>query len=89
LWKAFGPHDPIVLSHAQALLTSTREGACAYIDADLRDAATILKQAAATLDLSRPVAVCLIMVQLHRWRPGSGVDTTRPLAAYGGPARKP
>jgi len=55
-------NDPIVLIHAQALLTSTREGACAYVDADLRDTATILKQAAATLDLSRPVAVCLIMV---------------------------
>jgi len=161
-------NDPIVLSHAQALLTSTREGACAYIDADLRDAAKILEEAAATLDLSRPVAICLIMVlqfipdeddpgqlvrtlmdavppgsylavahpasdvdtgvapafrqlntrmgrtqvvarshaeitrffdglelvdpglvQLHRWRPGPGVDTTRPLAAYGGVARKP
>jgi S-adenosyl methyltransferase len=30
-------NDPIVLAHARALLTSTREGACAYIDADLRD----------------------------------------------------
>jgi hypothetical protein len=29
------------------------------------------------------------LVQLHRWRPGSGVDTARPLAAYGGLARKP
>ena len=161
-------NDPIVLSHAQALLTSTREGACAYVDADLRDVATILKEAAATLDLSRPVGVSLIMilqfipdeddpwqivralmdavppgsyltiahpasdvdlglgpalrqlntrmgpaqvvarshqqisrffdgldlvdpglVQLHRWRPGPGADTTHPLAAYGALARKP
>jgi hypothetical protein len=29
------------------------------------------------------------LVQLHRWRPGPGADTTRPLAAYGGVARKP
>jgi SAM-dependent methyltransferase len=29
------------------------------------------------------------LVQLHRWRPGSGADTTRPLAAYGAVARKP
>ena len=28
-------HDPIVLAHARALLTSTREGATAYIHADL------------------------------------------------------
>jgi hypothetical protein len=30
-------NDPIVLSHARALLTSKPEGVCAYIDADLRD----------------------------------------------------
>ena len=30
-------NDPIVLSHARALLTSSPEGATAYIDADLRD----------------------------------------------------
>ncbi len=161
-------NDPIVLNHAQALLTSTPEGACAYIDADLRDAGKIVQDAAATLDFTQPVAVCLIMilqfvpdqddpgqivralmdavppgsyltiahpasdvdmglgpafrqlntrmgptqvvarsheqisrffdgldlvdpglVQLHRWRPGPGADTARPLAAYGAVARKP
>ena len=55
-------NDPIVLSHAQALLTSTPEGACAYVDADIRDTAKILKDAANLLDFSRPVAVCLIMI---------------------------
>ena len=55
-------NDPIVLSHARALLTSTPEGACAYIDADIRDTGKILQDAASTLDFSRPVAVCLIMV---------------------------
>ena len=30
-------NDPIVLAHARALLTSTPEGATAYLDADLRD----------------------------------------------------
>ena len=30
-------NDPMVLAHARALLTSTPEGACAYLDADLRD----------------------------------------------------
>ena len=29
------------------------------------------------------------LVQLHRWRPGAGVDTGKNLAAYGGVARKP
>jgi len=161
-------NDPIVLNHAQALLTSTREGACAYVDADLRDAGKILQEATSTLDFTQPVAVCLIMilqfipdeddpwqivralmdavppgsyltvahpasdvdldiapafrqlntrmgptqvvarshqqvarffdgldlvdpglVQLHRWRPGPGANTSRPLAAYGAVARKP
>src|SRR5579862_9802474 len=54
--------DPIVLSHAQALLTSTPEGACAYIDADIRDTGKVLAEAAATLDFSKPVAICLIMI---------------------------
>jgi hypothetical protein len=55
-------NDPIVFSHAQALLTSTPEGACAYVDADIRDTGKILKDAANLLDFSRPVAVCLIMI---------------------------
>jgi hypothetical protein len=56
--------DPIVLSHARALLTSRPEGTTAYIDADLRDTGTILDRAAVTLDFSLPVAVMLIAV-LH------------------------
>jgi hypothetical protein len=55
-------NDPIVLSHAKALLKSTPEGACAYLDADLRDPDTILADAAKTLDFSQPVAVMLIAV---------------------------
>jgi hypothetical protein len=55
-------NDPIVLSHAKALLKSTPEGACAYLDADLRDPDTILAGAANTLDFGRPVAVMLIAV---------------------------
>jgi hypothetical protein len=55
-------NDPVVLSHAKALLKSSPEGACAYIDADLRDPHTILAGAADTLDFSQPVAVMLIAV---------------------------
>src|SRR5580700_6347226 len=57
-------NDPIVLSHAQALLKSNRQGACAYLDADLRNPEAILAAAASTLDFSQPVAVMLIAV-LH------------------------
>ena len=55
-------NDPLVLSHARALLTSTREGATAYLDADLRDPDQILAQAAQTLDFTKPVAIMLVAV---------------------------
>jgi trans-aconitate methyltransferase len=55
-------NDPIVLLHAQALLKSTPEGACDYIQADLRDPDTILAEAAGTLDFGRPVALMLLAV---------------------------
>jgi S-adenosyl methyltransferase len=57
-------NDPIVLAHARALLTSTPEGATAYIDADLRDTGTILAQAARNLDFGEPLAIMLLGV-LH------------------------
>ncbi|MEV4252319.1 SAM-dependent methyltransferase [Spirillospora sp. NPDC049652] len=53
-------NDPLVLVHAQALLTSSAEGATAYIEADVRDPEAILAQAAATLDFSQPVALMLM-----------------------------
>jgi hypothetical protein len=60
----YADNDPVVLAHARALLTSSQEGKTAYLDADLRDPAKILAQAAETLDFSQPVAVLLIAV-LH------------------------
>jgi ubiquinone/menaquinone biosynthesis C-methylase UbiE len=57
-------YDPVVLSHARALLTSGPQGATDYIDADARDVATVLEEAARTLDFSQPVAVIIVMM-LH------------------------
>jgi hypothetical protein len=57
-------YDPIVLAHARALLTSGETGDTQYIDADLRDTATILDRAAEFLDFSRPVAITLVAI-LH------------------------
>jgi hypothetical protein len=57
-------NDPIVLSHARALLASRPEGETAYIDADLRAPAKILAQAAGTLDFTQPVALVLVGI-LH------------------------
>ncbi|WP_433219218.1 SAM-dependent methyltransferase [Dactylosporangium sp. CS-047395] len=57
-------NDPIVLTHARALLTSTPEGATAYIDADLRDPAGILADESLrkTIDVQQPVALMLIAI---------------------------
>lgn len=57
-------NDPIVLAHAHSLLRSTLEGATAYVDGDLRDPEHLLEQAAATLDLAKPIAVMLVAI-LH------------------------
>jgi len=57
-------NDPVVLAHAHALLRSTPEGVADYVYADLMDPPTVLRHAAATLDLDRPVAVMLISL-LH------------------------
>jgi hypothetical protein len=57
-------NDELVLSHARALLTSTPEGVCDYLDADLRDPSVILSRAAQTLDFTQPAAVLLLAV-LH------------------------
>ena len=57
-------HDPIVLTHARALLNSVPEGVTDYIEADLREPGKILAEAAQTLDFSRPVAIMLIAI-LH------------------------
>src|SRR5579859_4907939 len=58
-------NDPLVLTHARALLTSTPQGACAYIHADLHQPLGILSSAAATLDFSQPVAIILLGVLGH------------------------
>jgi hypothetical protein len=55
-------NDPMVLAHARALLTSTADGKCSYIDADIREPDKILADAAKVIDFTRPVAVVLMAV---------------------------
>ncbi|MFD5590608.1 SAM-dependent methyltransferase [Streptomyces griseorubiginosus] len=57
-------NDPVVLAHARALLTSGPEGLTDYIDADFKNPAQILEQAAKTLDFDQPIALCLVAL-LH------------------------
>src|SRR6266542_1968020 len=58
-------NDPLVLAHARALLTSSPEGATAYLDADLHEPNTILQAAAETLDFSQPIAIMLMEILGH------------------------
>ncbi|HEV7831215.1 MAG TPA: SAM-dependent methyltransferase [Pseudonocardiaceae bacterium] len=53
-------NDPMVLAHARALLTSTPEGVTHYVDADLRDPDTVLREAALTLDFAQPIALMVM-----------------------------
>jgi hypothetical protein len=55
-------NDPLVLTHARALLTSTPEGRTDYLDEDLRNVDAILDHAARTLDFTQPVGLILLGV---------------------------
>lgn len=57
-------NDPIVMSHARALLKSAPGGACDHLDGDLREPERLLAGAARTLDFSEPVALMMVAV-LH------------------------
>jgi S-adenosyl methyltransferase len=59
-------NDPLVLTHARALLNSAPAGRTAYIHADLRDPQAILNDPATreVLDLSQPVAL-IMLATLH------------------------
>jgi hypothetical protein len=61
----YADNDPLVLAHARALLASSPEGACDYLDADLREPEKILGLAGRTLDFSEPVGLMLLGVLPH------------------------
>jgi hypothetical protein len=58
-------NDPLVLTHARALLTSTPQGVTDYIDADMREPDKIVEAAARTLDFTQPVALMLMNILGH------------------------
>jgi hypothetical protein len=55
----FVDNDPIVASHARALLIGRGPGTTDYLHLDLRDTSAILAGAAKTLDFRRPIVVLL------------------------------
>ena len=58
-------NDPVVLAHARALLRGSAEGFTTYVDADLHEPEQILRTAARSLDLDRPVALMLMNILGH------------------------
>ncbi|MDK0524321.1 SAM-dependent methyltransferase [Streptomyces sp. ML-6] len=69
-------NDPLVLTHARALLTSAPEGMTNYVHADIRDAEKVLQEAGQTLDMTRPVAV-MVLSTLGHVEPQAGIDLMR------------
>jgi hypothetical protein len=57
-------NDPIVLTHARALLAGGPEGSIQYIDGDVRNVESIIRAAGQTLDFTRPTALMLLGI-LH------------------------
>jgi hypothetical protein len=53
-------NDPLVLVHARALLTSSRQGVTDYVDAQVQDPDKILREAARTLDFTQPVGLMML-----------------------------
>ena len=69
-------NDPMVMTHARALLTGSTRGRVGHLDADLRDAASIIEHPALrdVLDFSQPVAVLCVAV-LHFLTDADDPDT--------------
>ncbi len=58
-------NDPLVLTHARALLRGTDEGGTRFIGSDLRDTAAVLAAARQTLDFDRPIGLTLMGTMGH------------------------
>jgi hypothetical protein len=74
-------NDPMVLSHARALLKSAPGGAVGYVDADVRDSDAIVAGARETLDLGRPTAVLLLFTLAYVQDPAEAAAVVSSLAA--------
>nr|WP_323369517.1 SAM-dependent methyltransferase [Streptomyces alkaliterrae] len=74
-------NDPLVLTHARALLTSTPEGATDYIEADLHEPEAIVEQARRTLDFEQPMAIMLLGIAMFVADTDEARDIVRRLLA--------
>jgi S-adenosyl methyltransferase len=67
-------NDPLVLSHARALLTSSAASSTDYIHADLYEPEALLRLAREKLDFARPVAIMLMGILGHIGDPAQDDD---------------
>ena len=67
-------NDPLVMTHARALLTGTTQDATGFIDGDLNDPEKIISIARQKLDFGRPVAIMLMGVLGHIGDPDENDD---------------
>lgn len=67
-------NDPLVMSHARALLRGVSKDTTGYIEGDLRDPAMILAVAREKLDFTRPVAIMLMGIIGHIGNPAERDD---------------
>lgn len=70
----YADNDPLVMSHARALLTGVSSDATGYIEGDLRDPVMILAVAREKLDFTKPVAIMLMGVMGHIGNPAEHDD---------------
>ena len=67
-------NDPLVMSHARALLRSVASDSTGYIEGDLRDPAMITAVAREKLDFAKPVAIMLMGILGHIGNPAEHDD---------------
>jgi hypothetical protein len=83
-------NDPLVLVHARALLISTPEGRCNYLDADMNDPAALLasREVTSALNLDQPVAVTfgsilmLLPDEANPWAKVAALMDAMPTGSY-------
>ena len=78
---AYVDNDPMVLSHARALMKSAPGGVVGYVDADVREPGAIVAGAKGTLDFGQPIAVLLLFTLAYVIDDGEAAEVVSSLMA--------
>lgn len=69
-------NDPLVLTHARALLVGHEEGRTQFVGEDLRDTEAVLKAARETLDFDKPILLTLMGTMGH-FEPEAAIELVK------------